>query len=80
MSSHTSAFRFGSQVFNTRQIQETLCQEIERLERQLDQVKVATTGTRQSIANTYRDMIPRRRELLDLIRVKALPLPEVEGA
>jgi len=46
-------------------LQQRLLREIERLEWQLDQVARSPMGNRQILANTYQDMIEKRRELFD---------------
>lgn len=72
MESHARAYRFGSSLYDSQQIQDTLTQEIDRLEQQLGKVSVTTAETRQAIADTYRDMIYRRRELLEIIKARNL--------
>ncbi|HET8707579.1 MAG TPA: hypothetical protein VFM46_14835 [Pseudomonadales bacterium] len=59
-----------------------LVEEIGRLERLLDDVADAAEGPRQVMADKYREMIQNRRELLNMIRAKAVEaaVGEVEGA
>ena len=72
MEGHLRAYRFGSSIYDSQQIQKTLINEIDRLEEQLDKVKVTSADTRQATADTYREMIFRRRELLEIIRSRSL--------
>jgi hypothetical protein len=55
-------------VHDIRILEETLAREITRLEHQLDVISSDGCGTRLTVANTYRDMIESRKELLTVIR------------
>lgn len=73
MDNQVRAYRFGSHIYDTQQIQKTLVSEIGRLEQQLDKVKSTESNTRGQIADTYREMIFRRKELLEIIRSRSMP-------
>jgi len=77
MANQAEAVRSEPRASNAQQVQDTLSQEIVRLEKQLEQVQLASSGARVTIANTYREMIDRRKELLE--RLKSLPAGSKEG-
>ena len=49
-----------------------LVEEIERLERHLEDVADAADGPRLLMAEKYREMIKNRRDLLNMIRARAV--------
>lgn len=61
----TKRVHYRDRVYSVEALQQRLLREIERLEWQLDQVARSPMGNRQILANTYQDMIEKRRELFD---------------
>lgn len=80
MQNRARAYRIGSHFYDSHRIQDTLLAEIDRLQHQLEKVQTSSSEARRAMADTYEDMIQRRRQLLQLIRNKAYEMRTAEAS